>query len=54
VGGETAEMPSLYKSDDFDLAGFCAGVIEKDNIINGKNVKEGDIVIGFPSTGFHS
>ena len=54
VGGETAEMPSLYKSDDFDLAGFCAGVIEKDNIINGKNVKDGDIVIGFPSTGFHS
>jgi phosphoribosylformylglycinamidine cyclo-ligase len=54
VGGETAEMSSFYRGKDFDLAGFCAGIIERDNIINGKNVKGGDIVVGFPSTGFHS
>jgi phosphoribosylformylglycinamidine cyclo-ligase len=54
VGGETAEMPSLYRNKDFDLAGFCAGVIEKDHIIDGSNVKEGDVVVGLPSSGFHS
>lgn len=54
IGGETAEMPSFYRGNDFDLAGFCAGIIERDNIINGKNITEGDVVVGFPSTGFHS
>ena len=54
VGGETAELPSLYSDRDFDLAGFCAGVIERDKIINGSAVQKGDIVIGLSSTGFHS
>lgn len=54
VGGETAELPSLYSKNDFDLAGFCAGVMEKNNIIDGSHVKKGDIIIGLPSSGFHS
>lgn len=54
VGGETAELPSLYSNRDFDLAGFCVGVIERDKIIDGSSVKKGDIVVGLPSTGFHS
>jgi phosphoribosylformylglycinamidine cyclo-ligase len=54
VGGETAELPSLYSNRDFDLAGFCAGVIEKENIIDGSSVKNGDIIVGLPSSGFHS
>ena len=54
LGGETAEMPGLYKKNDFDLAGFAVGIIEKKNLITGKNIKEGDIVIGLKSSGLHS
>ena len=54
LGGETAEMPSLYKKNGFDLAGFAVGIIEKKNLIKGKNISEGDAVIGLKSSGFHS
>lgn len=54
VGGETAEMPGMYQSDEYDLAGFCVGVVEKDKIIDGSSVKEGDTVIGLTSSGPHS
>ncbi|HHV38866.1 MAG TPA: phosphoribosylformylglycinamidine cyclo-ligase [Tepidimicrobium sp.] len=54
IGGETAEMPEFYKEDEYDLAGFCVGVVDRDNIIDGRNVVEGDIVIGLPSSGIHS
>ncbi len=54
VGGETAEMPGFYPEDEYDLAGFCVGVVEKDEIIDGTTIKEGDSLIGLPSTGVHS
>ena len=54
VGGETAEMPAFYKDGEYDLAGFCIGVCKKDEIITGQDVKEGDIIIAIPSSGFHS
>jgi phosphoribosylformylglycinamidine cyclo-ligase len=54
VGGETAEMPSMYQEGDFDLAGFCVGIVEKDNIIDGTQVKAGDAIIGIASSGPHS
>ena len=54
VGGETAEMPGMYKKDTYDLAGFCVGVAEKKNIIDGKSIKEGDVIIGIASSGLHS
>ncbi|MDP2911448.1 MAG: phosphoribosylformylglycinamidine cyclo-ligase [Candidatus Omnitrophota bacterium] len=54
VGGETAEMPSMYNGEEYDLAGFCVGIAEKKNIIDGKSVEEGDIVIGIGSSGPHS
>jgi len=54
IGGETAEMPGFYGKDEYDLAGFVVGIVEKDKIIDGKNVKEGDIVIGIASNGLHS
>ena len=54
LGGETAEMPGLYKKNDFDLAGFAVGIAEKKNLITGKNIREGDEVIGLKSSGFHS
>ncbi|HMQ11584.1 MAG TPA: phosphoribosylformylglycinamidine cyclo-ligase [Oligoflexia bacterium] len=54
VGGETAEMPGLYAKNDFDLSGFCVGLVDKANIIDGKNIEEGDVVIGLPSSGVHS
>ena len=53
-GGETAEMPGMYAKDDFDLAGFCVGIVEKDNIIDGSKVKPGDQLIGLASSGPHS
>tara|TARA_B100000575_G_scaffold264722_1_gene240722 strand:- start:1145 stop:2200 length:1056 start_codon:yes stop_codon:yes gene_type:complete len=54
IGGETAEMPGLYKKDDFDLAGFCVGVVDKKDILPKKNIKKNDIIIGLKSSGFHS
>ncbi len=54
VGGETAEMPGIYYGEDYDLAGFCVGVVEKDAIIDGRAVRAGDAVIGLASSGPHS
>lgn len=54
MGGETAIMPDVYAADEFDMAGFCVGVVERDRIIDGKAVQPGDVVIGLPSSGFHS
>ncbi|MBU9710702.1 phosphoribosylformylglycinamidine cyclo-ligase [Evansella tamaricis] len=54
IGGETAEMPGLYKPEEYDVAGFVVGIAEKKHLFDPKNVKEGDILIGLPSTGVHS
>ena len=54
IGGETAEMPGMYNRNDYDLAGFCVGVVDKKNIINKNRIKKGNIMIGFESSGFHS
>jgi phosphoribosylformylglycinamidine cyclo-ligase len=54
VGGETAILPDFYQSGDFDLAGFCVGVVERDHIINGRTIRPGDAVLGLASTGLHS
>src|SRR5579863_1737622 len=54
VGGETAEMPGMYHGDDYDLAGFCVGVVEKEAIIDGSRVSAGDAIIGLASSGPHS
>jgi phosphoribosylformylglycinamidine cyclo-ligase len=54
IGGETAEMPDIYRKGDFDMAGFAVGVVEKDRIIDGSGVKKGDIVLGLASSGIHS
>ena len=54
VGGETAEMPGMYHGEDYDLAGFCVGIVEKDGIIDGSATRAGDVVLGLPSSGPHS
>ncbi len=54
IGGETAEMPGLYTGEDYDLAGFIIGVVEKDKIIMGKTIAVGDAIIGLPSSGLHT
>ena len=54
IGGETAELPGFYQGDEYDLAGFCVGVVEKSRILDGSRVKAGDAVIGLRSTGLHS
>jgi phosphoribosylformylglycinamidine cyclo-ligase len=54
IGGETAEMPDIYAGDDFDLAGFVVGVVEKDKIIDGKSISAGDAIVGLPSNGLHT
>jgi phosphoribosylformylglycinamidine cyclo-ligase len=54
VGGETAEMPGMYHGEDYDLAGFCVGIVDKDAIIDGSKTVAGDVVLGLPSSGPHS
>ncbi len=54
IGGETAEMPGFYEDGEYDIAGFAVGVVEKDEIIDGKNITENDVVIGITSSGIHS
>lgn len=54
IGGETAEMPGMYEQGDYDLAGFCVGVVEKEGIIDGSTVAAGDVLIGLASSGPHS
>ncbi len=54
IGGETAEMPGFYPIDEYDMAGFSVGVVDKDKIVNNKLVKEGDVIIALPSSGVHS
>ncbi len=54
IGGETAEMPGFYPIDEYDLAGFAVGIVEKDKILNNKTMQEGDVIIALPSSGVHS
>jgi phosphoribosylformylglycinamidine cyclo-ligase len=54
IGGETAEMPSLYSDGEYDMSGTIVGIVEKDKIVNGKNIENGDVLIGLPSTGLHT
>jgi phosphoribosylformylglycinamidine cyclo-ligase len=54
IGGETAEMPGLYAKDDYDLSGTIVGIAERKNLINGKKIRSGDVLIGFASNGLHT
>ena len=54
IGGETAEMPGMYQVGDYDVAGFCVGVVERDEIIDGSKIKAGQVIVALPSSGFHS
>ncbi len=54
IGGETAEMPGFYEEGEYDLAGFCVGVVDREKIIDGSGIEEGDIILGIPSSGIHS
>ena len=54
IGGETAEMPGFYPEDEYDLAGFSVGVVDKDKILNNKTIQEGDVILALPSSGVHS
>ncbi len=54
IGGETAEMPGTYMKGEHDIAGAITGIVEKENIITGENIKKGDLILGFPSSGLHT
>ena len=54
IGGETAEMPGFYPENEYDLAGYCTGLVDKDKIIDNKRMNEGDVIIALPSSGVHS
>jgi len=54
IGGETAQMPGMYRDGEYDIAGFCVGVVEREKIINGSKIKASDLVIGIASSGLHS
>ena len=54
IGGETAEMPGFYPEDEYDLAGFCVGVVDRDRIIDKTTMRPGDVVIALASSGVHS
>lgn len=54
IGGETAEMPGFYKEGDYDMAGFCVGVVEREEMITGEDIKDGNVIIALPSSGLHS
>ncbi|MFZ5966873.1 MAG: phosphoribosylformylglycinamidine cyclo-ligase [Bacillota bacterium] len=54
IGGETAEMPGFYSDGEYDMAGFAVGIVDKNKIIDGSRIKEGDVLIGLPSSGIHS
>ena len=54
IGGETAEMPGFYGEGEYDLAGFCVGIVDKSEIIDGKSIKSGDMLVGLKSSGVHS
>ncbi|MFO7156071.1 MAG: phosphoribosylformylglycinamidine cyclo-ligase [Pseudomonadota bacterium] len=54
VGGETAELPGFYAAGEYDLAGFCVGVVERDEIVDGRRVRPGDVIVGLASSGLHS
>ncbi len=54
IGGETAEMPGFYKPGEYDLAGFCVGIVEEKEVIDGREIEPGDIIFGLPSSGLHS
>ncbi|MBQ2712197.1 MAG: phosphoribosylformylglycinamidine cyclo-ligase [Clostridia bacterium] len=54
IGGETAEMPGFYTPGEYDMAGFCVGIVDEEKVINGSNIVAGDVLIGIPSSGAHS